>query len=590
MDALSPADGEVVDRLFNAAWREGFAQRRRLKPSLGGEGPWASVSLPGGAELVCGAPSVGALDWVRTRAPYYVRPAGSGELEPVTSASQVAQLWDDGSPGALRFVEEVEESARNLGAFLEASARRVARLPGTGQGLLAQAHAGAARAEGVLPEAWLESWILRGHPFHPGCKTRAGFAPEDVRRYSPELGRTVRARFVAVRRDRVVERRARGACADWPRSWREGLEAELFRRGLGRAPYVLMPAHPWQADRVLPRVFAPEIAAGLVSLLDFTAEVRPLVSLRTFVPVDEPGACHLKVPIAVQATSAQRTVSAPSAENGPYFTDWIESARASLPWSEDWELQGEERGLHYWEPRAAATDAAALERARHLSFLCRRPLAHAPDCWTVPAALLAEPSPLDGRPVVAELLALGGGGPVRFFHDYAALTLRAVLPLVLTEGIALEAHAQNTLVRFQDGAPVSAALRDLGGLRVLPEWEGPAKPAGGIHPATLIVAKSPAELVGKIHHTWLHNHLAPLARAVADASGLPEAALWAAARAAAKDAFRSLDGRVPGGRLEDFAASFFAPTVRIKALTRMRLAGKYFQYDLAELPNPLYEG
>jgi hypothetical protein len=30
--------------------------------------------------------------------------------------------------------------------------------------------------------------------------------------------------------------------------------------------------------------------------------------------------------------------------------------------------------------------------------------------------------------------------------------------------------------------------------------------------------------------------------------------------------------------------------VKVKALTRMRLAGKYFQYDLAELPNPLYEG
>jgi siderophore synthetase component len=590
VDALSAADREVVDRLFNAAWREGFASEKRLSPSLGGEGPWAHVKLPGGAELVCGAAAVGALDWVRTRAPYYVRTGAGAELEPVSSASQVAQLWDDGTPGAERFVAEVEESARNLGSFLDALPRRAAALGRGGPGLLAQAHGGAAEAEGVPPEAWLEGWILRGHPFHPGCKTRAGFDAEDVRRYSPEFGRVVRARFVAVRRDRVVERRAAGAAEDWPQSWSDGLDAELFRRGLPRRSYVPLPVHPWQAERVLPRVFAHEIAAGLVVLLDFTAEVRPLVSLRTFVPVGEPGACQLKVPVAVQATSAQRTVSAPSAENGPYFSDWVAAARRTLPWAQGWELQAEERGVHWWDPGAAPTDAAALERARHLSFLCRRPSAAVAGAWTVPAALLAEPSPVDGDPVVAELLALHAGGPGAFFHDYAALTLRAVLPLALAEGIALEAHAQNTLVRFRDGAPESVVLRDLGGLRVHPEWAGPAKPAGGLHPGTLIVAKTPAELVNKIHHTWLQNHLAPLARAVAACSGVPEASLWAAARAAARAAFAGLGGRAPRERVEAFAAAFFAPTVKVKALTRMRLAGKYFQYDLAELPNPLYEG
>lgn len=590
MDALSPADREVVDRLFNAAWREGFADERRLSPSLGGEGPWARVRLPGGAELVCGAASVGALDWVKTRAPYYVRPAAAAELEPVTSASQVAQLWDDGTPGSVRFIEEVEQSARNMRGFLAAAPARAAALCGTGLGLIAAAHMGAAAAEGIPPEAWLEGWILRGHPFHPGCKTRSGFGVEDVGRYSPELGRSIRARFVAVRRDRVVERRAQGAAEDWPVSWRESISAELFRRGLERAPYAVLPAHPWQFERVLPRVFAQEIAAGVVSLLDFTAEVRPLVSLRTFVPVGEPGACHLKVPVAVQATSAQRTVSAPSAENGPAFSDWVSGARRTLPWAGDWELQAEERGLHFWDPGADAKDAAALERARHLSFLCRRPPVDVPGTWLVPAAVLAEPSPLDGRPVVAELVALHPSGPGWFFHDYASLTLRTVLPLALSEGIALEGHAQNMLVRFRGGVPVSAVMRDLGGLRVFPEWSGPGGSAAVLHPATLIVAKSPAELVGKIHHTWLHNHLAPLARAIAETSGVPEAALWAGARAAAQAVFGELSGAVPGDRLDVVRAAFFAPTVKVKALTRMRLSGKYFQYDLAEVANPLYEG
>ncbi len=588
MESLSPAGAEVVDRLFNAAWREGFASRRRLMPSMDG-GAWASVRLEGGRELVAGVESAGALDWLKTKPPYYVRSAEGAAPEPVLAVEQVLELWDDGSEGARRFADEVAQSAANLDAILSAAPARARALGALSAGLIESAHSGAVDLGGVPPEAWLEGWILRGHPFHPGCKTRTGFDAGDLDRYSPELGRSVEARFVAVRRDRLVERRAPGAREDWPRAWLDALEAELLRRGLPPGAWGVLPAHPWQAEKVLPRVFAAELAAKSVAILDFRAPVRPLVSLRTFVPIGERGACHLKVPVAVQATSAQRTISAPSAENGPAFSAWIEAARADLAWSGDWELQAEERGLHYWDPGADLNDPAALERARHLSFLCRRPPSRVEGVWTVPAALLAEPSPLDGRPVVAELASRHADGLGWFFHDYAALVLKAVLPLALREGIALEAHAQNCLVRFRGGAPVSVVLRDLGGLRVLEEWRGEAARGIALHPATLIRAQTPRDLVGKIHHTWLHNHLAPLARALATGFGVPEKSLWAAARAASCAVFEEAAARSDPRRAAEFRAAFFAPSVRVKALTRMRLSGKYFQYDIAEVPNPLHE-
>lgn len=69
MDSLSAADCEVVDRLFNAVWREGYAQERRLRPSMGGDGSWAMVALSGGRAFVAGVASIGALDWVRTQPP-----------------------------------------------------------------------------------------------------------------------------------------------------------------------------------------------------------------------------------------------------------------------------------------------------------------------------------------------------------------------------------------------------------------------------------------------------------------------------------------------------------------------------------------
>lgn len=584
---MSPADAEVVDRLFNAAWREGFAVSRRLGRGVSDGASWAAVRLTGGAEFVAGVESAGALDWLRTRPPYYGRVPGE-DAEPVVTAAQAVEFFDDGGDGFERLRDEVVSSADNMEFLLERAAERAAPVRRSGQGLVAYAHAGADLG-GVRPEEWLESWILRGHPFHPGCKTRSGFSRADLTRYSPELAADVPLRFTAVRREFAVEARAPGYVVDWPTAWGEAAARELHAMGLVPGAFALFPVHPWQFEHELPKVFAPDYDGRCVIPLNFSVAVRPLTSLRTLVVPHRPWACHLKVPVAIQTTSAQRTVSAASAENGPAFTAWIERARSTLAWAGDWELQREDRGLHWWNPASAPTDPAALEKARHLSVLCRRPPSEVPGTWTVPSAVLAEPSLVDGRPVVVELARLCPRGPGGFLRAYAALTLRAVLPLALCEGIALEAHAQNVLVRFRGALPVSAVLRDLGGLRVFEGWAGPAAAGARLHPATLIKAASPAELAGKIHHTWLNNHMAPLVRAVAEGFSLDEAALWAGVRDSARSVFAALRGRVPDVRLSAFEPLFFAPKVRVKALTRMRLTGKYFQYDLTEVANPLHE-
>lgn len=579
---VKPSEAEVVDRLFNAAWREGFAADRRL----GHGAAWASVRFPGGSEFVASVEGAGALDWLRTRPPYYVRFPGQ-DVEAVESAAQAVEVFDDGGAGFARLRDEVASSAENLEALLAVGTARAGAVRASGRGLVAYAHSGADLG-GVRPEEWLESWVLRGHPFHPGCKTRAGFVAGDVLRYAPESAREVPLRFAAVRRECVVESISSACAGDWPESWTRALHAELFARGVVPGAFALMPCHPWQFENVLPRLFAGEIAARQVIPLDFSAPVRPLASLRTLVVPGRPWACQLKVPVAIQTTSAQRTVSAASAENGPAFSAWIERARGTLPFADLWELQQEDRGLHWWHPAADPLDTKALDKARHLSFLCRRPPSEAPGTWTVPSAVLAETSPADGRPVVIELSERCRLGPGGFLRAYAGLTLRAVLPLALAEGIALEAHAQNVLVRFRGGMPVSAVLRDLGGLRVLPEWAGPAAVGARLHPATLIKAGTPAELAGKIHHTWLQNHLAPLARALAGGSAAAEAALWEGVRDAARTVFGEVRRWARPERLTALEPAFFAPTVRVKALTRMRLSGKYFQYDLAEVPNPLH--
>src|SRR5205085_4916789 len=63
--------------------------------------------------------------------------------------------------------------------------------------------------------------------------------------------------------------------------------------------------------------------------------------------------------------------------------------------------------------------------------------------------------------------AVVAGDPVRWLADFAGLVLPPALTL-LSMGVALEAHGQNTLVVLRDGRPVRVLYRDLDGVRVSP--------------------------------------------------------------------------------------------------------------------------
>lgn len=569
---------EVLERVFNALWREGFAESRRLSAGL------ALVRLPGGAEVAAPALRVGSLDVVRTGFPYYLRVPG-GSLEPLSEPEELVELLPESDGMRQRWREEVAQSADNMGYFLDRARGRREEL-GSAKSLLAAAPAAAARLS-VRPEEYLESWVLRGHPLHPGCKTRWGFDERDLARYSPELGRPIRLSFFALKRDHVVETSSRSdAPAVYPGCWTGVFDAELAELGLDASSYAVMAAHPWQAARVLPRHFGEELKTGVLVPLSASFPAQPLVSVRTMAPLSTCSPLHLKLPLAIQSTSAERTVSAPSVRNGPALSRWIAAAlEQTRGLSRILELQEEVHGLHYRAPDSAESDPAALEKARHLSLLARTRPEELPGTTLVPAALLSELSPIDGRPVAAEL-AERRGDPVLFFAECAEVTARALLPL-LARGLALEAHGQNVLLRLDKrGRPASWVQRDLGGVRFLASWMKEVQ-AFEPHPATLIAAADEAELVGKLHHSWLQGFLAPIADALVEGCGAHESTLWEAARHRVRVVWeRSSPGGARGAMIESL---LFAPRVRVKALTRMRLNRRYAAYDWCEIDNPLAE-
>jgi siderophore synthetase component len=368
--------------------------------------------------------------------------------------------------------------------------------------------------------AGLEQCVVDGHPIHPLCRTRIGLTEAEVRRYAPEHRPVVRLRVYE-----VPER-------DWLTTG-SGLPARLL-------------VHPWQAEHVLDRY------PGLRATGE-TVPARPLMSLRTL--AIDPG-WHVKTAVDVQMTSAVRTVSPAAVRNGPVVSAFLAE-------------RGARAGIGVLREVAAGAVLVDGQPCRSLAMVRRRVPVPPRGAALLPLAALAAPSPATGRALLTEAVSLGyQGRPVRFA---AALVRLLVPPLLrlLHQGVALEAHGQNTLVLLRGGRPARIWYRDMGGIRLL------ARGAPPLHGD--LATDDPQELGTKLLAA-LTVVLGELAATLTREYGTPPVTVWRLAAQVARDTFRDL----PGGYGELFGA-----TLPIKATTAMRLAADPVADLWTTVPNPM---
>lgn len=160
-------------------------------------------------------------------------------------------------------------------------------------------------------------------------------------------------------------------------------------------------------------------------------------------------------------------------------------------------------------------------------------------------------------------------GLTRLSRSYVALALDAFLPPMLANGVAFEAHGQNTLARFDfaTGTLTGFVFRDFGGLRVhAPTLRASTGVALDTLPGHCIVVADIRDAYKRLYHTLIHSHLHRLIRVLGfhhDGRG------WALVR-------RSLAARVP--RESGLWRAWLDPartTVMGKCLMRMKLEGVY---------------
>lgn len=430
----------------------------------------------------------------------------------------------------------------------------------------------AARTQGVSP-AELEQSLWFGHPFHPLAKSVGGFDKVDTEKYAPERAARFQLRWLLVNRRHVAEFKGgpqRFADMDLRLLAASGLSAHELRDD------VLFPCHPWQAARLEANPeFASRIRSGDIRLTQAQGDAAiPTSSVRTVWFPEK----NLFVKLPIEAT----ITNFPRVNTDEQIARSVAGARAIA-------IAGpaiEHAGLTVLdEPigRILQTRKAdgGVRHHPETGYLLRDAGFGTGSSPLVVAGLL-ETNPASGKANLAAVCGhrLQGLESVqRWLDAYVRVSLMPLLRVFNDTGIALEAHSQNSLVRFDDGWPARLIVRDLEGIAIdRHAFERRFKDQARLLDEALFYDRETAWR--RLLYYVVVNHLSHVVATVADVSGIEEIDLWGKARLALE-------------QFPDVAAAqelLAASRLPAKANLKSCLGGHGDAPSYIPIPNPFHAG
>lgn len=375
--------------------------------------------------------------------PITAGPAGDprrAELDhPTLAALLVRELSLERGGAPEELLLRILESRRNVERFLEA---RLGSGESPDKGFIAA-----------------EQSLVFGHQLHPAPKSRRGFTDEELAAYSPEMGASFPLHYFRAHSSVISEGSALPQTA-----------AELIREELRRDPaapeapdgdgHALVPAHPWQAGMLLRR---PEvrrlIGEGLLEHLGpVGSPYRPTSSVRT---VYRPGARFmLKLSLGVGITNSVRNNLRKELRRGIKMCRVLESRVGR-------ELERRFPGFRILrDPAHITVETGSGEESGFEVVLRENPFRGGEDA--APLVALCQDGIGEEGSLLARIvgrLAREEGRPAaevsrEWFRRYLEISLRPILWLYHTHGIAPEAHQQNSILVLEGGYPRHFYCRD----------------------------------------------------------------------------------------------------------------------------------
>lgn len=440
---------------------------------------------------------------------------------------------------------------------------------------------------------FFESWASKGHPYHPCHKTKLGFNANAHLKFSPEFNQDILLPIAAIEKSmmQVKSEFKNFNYNDWfakqyAEQW-EAFCAKMKSKQLCETVYYPVFIHPWQYENTLVILFKDAIAQKKIILFhDVFLTTKASLSFRTMMVKDNAIQPHIKLPVAVQSTSAMRTITPGSVNNGPQISRIIKQILSIETHLNSYiKLAYEICGLYN---KNEDTDIA-----KHLGIIYRdNPAAFVTEHQTpMVVAALFEESPTNHVPLFIEILQRANGSTLQnaidYFEKYAQLVITAYLDLFLIYGIALEGHQQNTIAVFDDFKPSFMIARDLGGLRIhLPTLEAQDYTFYP-YPNSATATLDRQEVTNKFLHTVIQYHLGEIILLLTQHYKAPENIFWKIIKNHLHDRFHEIKEKVnPTRWLQEYKA-ILKDDWQIKSLMRMRLENVYSKYVYIDLKNPL---
>ncbi|MFC0215807.1 IucA/IucC family protein [Paenibacillus chartarius] len=384
---------------------------------------------------------------------------------------------------------------------------------------------------------------LRDRPFHPVAKAKGGWTQTEYEAYSAESGLPIRLRWLAVRRSRLIS----GSGAQDPAGSpfqapaellltpgdRRRVEEAMARLGLAQDEYMALPAHPWQAEAVLPGMLPEELAEGVFVPLEVEAgEYYATSSARSLAPADG-GAQHVKLPLGIVSLGAVRYLPAVHMMNAERGQRLLEQARERDP--ELRRLLSLCDETKWWAYLPVSGDLFA-DPPRHLSAMIRSypsGLIGTDGIRLVPMSALAVHGP-DHDDHLFDLWlqerGLDASGAAELFREVCLGFFHIILRL-FRFGLVPEIHGQNAVLVVRQGEVTGLLLRDHDSVRLHLPWmekHGIPDPHYKMKPGypNSLYNETPEKLLVYIQTLGIQVNLYSILESVAGRYQEEESALW----------------------------------------------------------------
>ncbi|MGW4029595.1 IucA/IucC family protein [Streptomyces sp. NPDC004838] len=359
-----------------------------------------------------------------------------------------------------------------------------------------------------------EQSLALGHRFHPTPKAHSG-DPATWSSYAPEAGVSFPLRLLAVR-DRFVAQE----CAE------PGAAEPLDRLAAVPAGYRLLPAHPWQYQKLRPALRTALAAGDVIDLGPGRRRFTPTASVRTLYDGDT----FLKFSLDVRITNCVRKNAHYELSGAVALTRLLAPALADL--AARFPGTGMLREPAYRSIRLPGPDGRPdIGLLEGFGVIVREGLGNRLRAGVTPllAAAVADEYPT-GPGHVSRLTGPDPSAALDWWREYLRLLVPPVLAAYFDHGLVLEPHLQNVVLGVgPDGRPAQILFRDLEGAKLLPEHHAGA------------LAALPADVAGplaydarrgwdRVVYCLFVNHIAEMLAALADLHPQTEPALWSQVR------------------------------------------------------------